>query len=348
MNSIEDDDSIESDNKGEIQLGFIKVPQKQFNDIGLSPTLPPSEEQNFPLFTSSDWTTWDGGKVGGKPTWLDNIRVPNVGTLNCYCGTLMKFILQIYCPLDDNIDAFHRAIYLFCCPNKKCIDSYSIHYPSILALRCQLPRENSIYPFDPLDREHTSNSKRESLKFCEICSLKASYSCSKCKSVHFCSKEHQIEFWPIHKKRCLELSSEKSLPSSSLDGSYDIYYPEYELIIEIEDFTIENDDKNESDFISSSQTNIWDDAIMNSSSMDKSNELDSQEEEEKEEEDEEDTPEGENYVRDEDLNQNHYNSALGNEIPDRTYKKFLKRIELGGADQVLRFRIYFNLNFLIL
>ena len=71
--------------------------------------------------------------------------------------------------------------------------------------------------------------------------------------------------------------------------------------------------------------------------MDKSNELDSQDEEEAE-----DTSEDYNYVRDEDLNQDHYNSALGNEIPDRTYKKFLKRIELGGADQVLRFKNLFQ------
>lgn len=52
--------------------------------------------------------------------------------------------LQIYCPIDELDNAFHRSIYLFCCKRKDCLK-----LGSIKALRSQLSRVNPYYTYDP-------------------------------------------------------------------------------------------------------------------------------------------------------------------------------------------------------
>ena len=38
---------------------------------------------------------------------------------------------------------------------------------------------------------------------CEICNSKLNLSfCGRCKSIYYCSKEHQKQDWPEHKKNC--------------------------------------------------------------------------------------------------------------------------------------------------
>jgi hypothetical protein len=83
-----------------VQLGFV------------------SDSRNL-MFIDSNWEKWDGGKVGGKPSWLDPIRIPHYADIQCKsCNSPMIFLLQIYCPLGEVERAFHRALYVFVCKRK--------------------------------------------------------------------------------------------------------------------------------------------------------------------------------------------------------------------------------------
>ena len=74
------------------------------------------------LHRTLDWSSWDGGKAGGKPIWLDPKHVPTRERLLCdQCGRQMVFMLQVYAPLDDVAAAFHRSLYVFCCISAACV-----------------------------------------------------------------------------------------------------------------------------------------------------------------------------------------------------------------------------------
>lgn len=57
----------------------------------------------------------------------------------------------------------------------------------------------------------TQEHEVETSEVCEICQSFADFRCSRCKSVHHCSKEHQKSHWSVHKSRCLALC-ENSYP----------------------------------------------------------------------------------------------------------------------------------------
>ena len=86
-------------------------------------------------------------KVGGRPAWLDPIHLPTIEMLTCpKNGEIMKFLLQVYAPVDENPDAFHRAVFVFVSKDGPAIHSVS---GSVKAFRCQLSRSNSLYGYDP-------------------------------------------------------------------------------------------------------------------------------------------------------------------------------------------------------
>lgn len=118
-----------------VQLGFALPINTDGDDK--------SEEESIPLCHQSPyWSNWDGGKIGGKPIWLNPRDVPQ-HVLRCRgpCssssnnsnkeekgeedgGTIMQFVAQLYCPADDvtnNDAAFHRSLYVFAC--SKCCNS---------------------------------------------------------------------------------------------------------------------------------------------------------------------------------------------------------------------------------
>jgi pre-rRNA-processing protein TSR4 len=65
------------------------------------------------------------------------------------CSSNYFPLSQVYAPTDDNPNAFHRTIYIFLSP-----DGSSLSSPgAVKAFRCQLPRKNSFYPFDPPKKE---------------------------------------------------------------------------------------------------------------------------------------------------------------------------------------------------
>ncbi|PNW84571.1 hypothetical protein CHLRE_03g149500v5 [Chlamydomonas reinhardtii] len=86
-------------------------------------------------------------KVGGRPAWLDPLRLPSTDMLTCKAsGKPLDFLLQVYAPVDANPDeGFHRALFLFISP-----EGSRLKEPGAVRLfRCQMPRRNAFYSSDP-------------------------------------------------------------------------------------------------------------------------------------------------------------------------------------------------------
>ena len=139
-----DNDLADNDENVKVQLGVIHTVDNSINE-------PLSSSQI--LFRSKRWSQWDGGKIGGDAIWLNPQHYPNKNDLTCsQCKNEMIFLLQIYCPLDDITNAFHRCLYLFLCKNPKCVLNGNVK-----CFRIQLPRENDYYSYDDDDGTDESN-----------------------------------------------------------------------------------------------------------------------------------------------------------------------------------------------
>lgn len=284
---LEDDEgSSEAGSETDYQLGFVVE--------GLNA-----------LHYEEDWREWDGGKVGGAPVWLDPMNLPRPEALLCtLCNEPMKFLLQIYCPLDDVNDAFHRSIYIFCCHRSSCIDERGV-----LVLRSQLPKANPYYALNPTDSDDAvqqQSTKRENMvlpKLCSLCGCSSGLQCIKCKSVNYCSRSHQKIHWKHHKLTCG--NGIRDFNTDQIKQSW--LFKEYDLVVSEEELKADKAEAIES------STTIWEDARSTQG-------------ETKEEEDE-----------DLKLRQEDYDQALGNESRDPEYVRFLSRIRRGGSNQVLRY-----------
>jgi len=54
----------------------------------------------------------------------------------------------------------------------------------------------------PAETDPKTNITNSEAKFCVICNLPSTASCSKCGRAHYCSREHQVQDWKTHKARC--------------------------------------------------------------------------------------------------------------------------------------------------
>lgn len=60
-------------------------------------------------------------KVGGRPAWLGEAGLPGPAALRCgRCQQPCAFLLQLYAPLPDRPDAFHRTLFVFACRGAAC------------------------------------------------------------------------------------------------------------------------------------------------------------------------------------------------------------------------------------
>lgn len=89
--------------------------------LGVAVRAPSLSIQSFPL-----------GKVAGTPLWLHPDDTPSTCPT---CSSPLQFLLQVYTPLDLP-HAYHRYLYVFLCPSCKTSSIY----------RCQLDKENTLYP----------------------------------------------------------------------------------------------------------------------------------------------------------------------------------------------------------
>jgi len=204
-NEQDDDDSDDESSGGKdddgVQLGFVESI--------------PAELQGKLLFQDPDWHEWDGGKVGGKPIWLNPRDLPSRALLDCAsCQDPLSFILQIYCPLDEPAEAFHRVLYVFACRKPRCYGKGCAK-----VLRCQLPRKNTFYAYEVggsgKSRKAALKEAREgreglAAKTCEVCGQGADKVCAGCKGVSYCTRAHQKEEWKAsHKYNCKGTRKEK-------------------------------------------------------------------------------------------------------------------------------------------
>uniref|UniRef100_A0A7S3V5N7 Programmed cell death protein 2 C-terminal domain-containing protein n=1 Tax=Chaetoceros debilis TaxID=122233 RepID=A0A7S3V5N7_9STRA len=197
--------SSEAENRC-VQLGFSE-PLRDPSDIDLV------------AHNSPDWSEWDGGKIGGSPSWLNPEDLPKGAPLRCkVCarrnaesgadiqeGTLLRFIAQIYSPADSetgNDNAFHRSLYVFCCPNKHCSSAENAH-ESVVVLRGQLPRLNKFYPsqcHNEIDGWGKHKSNAWNIDTCVICGQRSTGRCP-LSDQYFCCKQHQSDYNKARKKK---------------------------------------------------------------------------------------------------------------------------------------------------
>lgn len=166
-------------------------------------------------------------KVGGKPAWLDLENLPKVADLKCdKCNQVMIFLCQVYAPIEDDEDNFHRTLYVFICKNVSCCERNDSG--NIKVFRNSLPRKNKFYDFDPpVDEPDDSFSINKYSQFCNLCGILAEKHCSQCKSVAYCDREHQVLDWKEgHKAECK--TNNKSNRESKL------LFPQKEIVIESE------------------------------------------------------------------------------------------------------------------
>ncbi|XP_052007374.1 programmed cell death protein 2-like [Xyrauchen texanus] len=174
-------------------------------------------------------------KVGGRPAWLSQVDLPSVSELLCEkCKLPTVFLLQVYAPITGSDRCFHRTLFVFCCKTPACFTGNDNNCFKVF--RCQLPRKNDFYPFDPPPDEKPVHQVEDhqvlvtGLKLCRLCGCLGQKACSRCHSVTYCCKEHQTIDWKHHhKKECAnEVSQNSEEPNSFL-------FPEWELVTEPEE-----------------------------------------------------------------------------------------------------------------
>ncbi|XP_053274459.1 programmed cell death protein 2 isoform X1 [Pleuronectes platessa] len=175
-------------------------------------------------------------KVGGKPAWLSRRGLPCLPELECErCRLPMAFLLQVYAPISGQDRSFHRSLLLFCCKTPEC---YTLNDSRCMKVfRSQLPRRNEFYPYDPPPEEEPLSDPESDqrvlpvsgVKLCWVCGCPGNKACSRCHTVTYCGKKHQMLHWKhTHKKECG--SQEVSLVTTSA-----FLFPETELVTEPEE-----------------------------------------------------------------------------------------------------------------
>lgn len=218
------------------------------------------------LFYNRNWQDWDGGKVGGRPIWLNPVDLPDLAKQQTcgVCDSPLSFILQIYSPVDDVEEAFHRALYLFCCRNKDCVDKSSVR-----CLRAQLPKKNPFYSLDPQSEEDAEGKgKGSKVALCVICGSLGNKSCGNCHAVHYCSRHHQKKHWKMHKQSCCPKDASPTegavAEECSPEKFPDILFPEFEIVVESEsDIFLDKEERDKAKAKvtdAMQEANIWDDA----------------------------------------------------------------------------------------
>ena len=223
-------------------------------ELGFVEEVADPEKLTSPFFPS---------KVGGKPAWLDLLRVPSVDTLSCSkCGKPLISLLQIQSSPDSSSDdENHRTLFLFFCTDSKC--HFSGDNSCFVALRCEMRRDSyddhnaeshdtsgskgSVFltdrePSVPTPKSSIEDASTSELEFittttlCFVCGGRGPKHCGSCNCVHYCSRNHQLHDWKAgHKQVCPELKQgQQLLETLDYNPSQGIILTELEIVTELE------------------------------------------------------------------------------------------------------------------
>ena len=344
--------------KSIVQLGFA-LP------INTDDSGDKSEDDSIPLCHQSPyWSNWDGGKIGGMPSWLNLRDIPSiVRCRGCSSsskddGSIMQFVAQLYCPADDvtnNEAAFHRSLYVFAC--SKCCNSSTTSTDNadedhrlsncIRVLRCQLPKQNDFYPSNGNEPEeddeqqqeeewtkHTSlywatATNNDKLNLCTVCGQVSKGKCPK-QQLWFCGSEHQKEYLRLSKQS----KGDKITQSGSSSYKYSSVCYESELVVEEEPVEAKTTTKSSNDTATTSaSTNDTNEATLFPTK---------------------DITDSDAILEQSDLNELTGNVSLSQAastmgVTDPTTLEFYARMSIGGEendvrDQVLRYNRWPDMN----
>ena len=185
--------------------------------------------QDYPIgHESPAWSNWDGGQIGGKPSWLNPRDLPNSPLLCRNCQTGLRFICQLYAPADHlTPNAYHRSFYIFACPACPVRNqNQQTGFPegSVRVLRTQLHAENEFYPETedtPSQDWNKHLSSTYDVELCQVCGQRGTGKCP-IQCVSFCGRDHQKEY----KKYVFQ----KQNPTSCLPS----VFPKFELVVDDE------------------------------------------------------------------------------------------------------------------
>jgi pre-rRNA-processing protein TSR4 len=247
--ALEDEDNLATTSSSNVQLGYC-VPFDSSQS---------SRCWQRGAHRSTDWRRdWDGGQVGGRPSWLEPQHLP-VGPLLCnQCGSNEKggeqrstssthFVCQLYAPHPTAEHSFHRTLYVFACPH--CVNRNGSN-SGIRVLRVQLPKINPYWPINETVHQTDTDSTTTTTTLgwnrhfsatyharglCAVCGFVARGRCP-VQQQAFCGRDHQILF-KKHAKRGIEnngaaneTDSLHSCTRSMLPGVYNAM----ELVVEEE------------------------------------------------------------------------------------------------------------------
>ncbi|KAJ1984044.1 hypothetical protein H4R34_000906 [Dimargaris verticillata] len=214
-------------------------------------------------------------KIGGKPVWLVPTMPLKSEQATCgECSRPMALLLQLYTPEDNPKEAFHRTVYIFCCKDGACHRKAWTNCFKVF--RSQLPEVNPFYFAEPIEAESDESSgdidilevRDEDIRWrlnpngpaskqCAVCGFHGTKTCSRCKQVYYCCREHQIIDWRSgeHRTHCISEDANDTPTNGSVvkDNPYpQVFFPLLEIVSEPEEIIAPSasDDKSYEQYIS--------------------------------------------------------------------------------------------------